>query len=78
MIVYSTRWCPDCRRTKAFLDAHGIPYTLVDIDGDRTAARRVVDLTGGFRSVPTLVFDDGSVLVEPTDHELAAKLGLGA
>ena len=76
VIVYSTVWCSDCRRTKRFLDAHGIEYTLIDIDQNREAAREVVRINGGFRTIPTVVFEDGSVLVEPSDHELAEKLGL--
>ena len=76
MIVYSTTWCGDCRRAKRFLDAHGIQYKLIDIDGDRDAAREVVRLNGGYRTVPTIVFEDGSVLAEPSDRQLAEKLGL--
>jgi mycoredoxin len=76
VIVYSTGWCGDCRRTKRFLDAHGIEYTLIDIDHNRDAASEVVRINGGFRTIPTVVFDDGSVLVEPSDRELAEKLGL--
>ncbi len=77
MIVYSTGWCPDCRRTKRFLDAHDVPYTMIDIDQNREAAREVVRINGGYRTIPTVVFDDGTVLVEPSDRELGAKLGFG-
>lgn len=76
MIVYSTNWCADCRRSKRFLDAHGIEYRLIDIDGDRQAAAEVIRLNGGRRTIPTIVFEDGSVLAEPTDRQLAEKLGL--
>lgn len=76
MIVYSTNWCADCRRSKRFLDAHGIGYRLIDIDGDRQAAAEVIRLNGGRRTIPTIVFEDGSVLAEPTDRQLAEKLGL--
>lgn len=76
MIVYSTNWCGDCRRSKRFLDRHGIQYELIDIDGNREAASEVVRLNGGRRTIPTIVFDDGSVLAEPSDRQLAEKLGL--
>ena len=76
MIVYSTNWCADCRRSKRFLDAHGIEYRLIDIDGDRQAAAEVIRLNGGRRTIPTILFEDGSVLAEPTGRQLAEKLGL--
>ena len=76
MIVYSATWCGDCRRAKRFLDTHGIEYTLVDIDTDQDAAREVVRLNGGYRTIPTIVFSDGSVLVEPSDRELADRLNI--
>ena len=76
MIVYSANWCPDCRRTKRFLDEHNVEYTLIDIEQDRSAAKEVVRINGGYRTIPTLVFEDGTVLVEPSDRQLAEKLGI--
>lgn len=76
IIFYGTRWCGDCRRTRAFLDRHGIAYHWIDIDQDPEAAAHVERLNRGFRSVPTLVWPDGSMLVEPSNAQLAAKLGL--
>lgn len=76
IIVYGTAWCGDCRRTKLFLDRRGIGYEWVDIERDSEAARRVTEINGGYRSVPTIVFEDGSVLVEPSDAQLAHKLGV--
>lgn len=74
--VLGTSWCPDCTRTKAFLDAHQIDYEWSDIELDALAAREVEDHHGGNRVVPTLFFEDGSMMSEPSDDELAAKLGL--
>ncbi len=76
LLVYGTRWCGDCRRTRAFLDRHGIPYRWIDIDQDAEAAARVEAINRGFRSVPTLIWPDGSVLVEPSNAQLAMKLGI--
>ncbi|MEZ0397369.1 MAG: glutaredoxin domain-containing protein [Anaerolineales bacterium] len=76
--MYGTRWCGDCRRARAFLDRHGIAYRWIDIDQDAEAAARVERLNNGFRSVPTLVWPDGSMLVEPSNAQLAAKLGIEA
>ncbi|GAC1306921.1 MAG: mycoredoxin [Ktedonobacteraceae bacterium] len=71
--MYVTRWCGDCRMAKRWFDAHGIPYEYINIEEDDTAAAFVMQVNGGMRSVPTIVFPDGSVLVEPGARELAAK-----
>ncbi len=74
--MYSTTWCGDCRRSKRFLEAHQIPYEEINIDTDRQAAEVVLTINNGARSVPTLIFPDGSVLVEPSNLALAGKLGI--
>jgi glutaredoxin-like protein len=76
LLVYGTRWCGDCRRARAFLDRHRVAYRWIDIDQDAEAAARVERLNRGFRSVPTLIWPDGSILVEPSNAQLAAKLGI--
>ena len=76
IIVYGAHWCPDCRRSKMFLGEHQIPYTWVDIETDEDAERLVIEMNNGKRIIPTVVFKDKSLLVEPTNAELAAKLGL--
>lgn len=75
IIVYGTEWCGDCRRTRRFLQDHQVPFTWVNIDHDAEAEQFVIKNNHGFRSVPTLVFPDGSILVEPSDRQLAQKLG---
>jgi len=72
--MYGTRWCGDCRRARRFFQQHDIPYTWVDINRDRQAEKFVIQTNNGNRSVPTIVFADGTILVEPSDQELAAKL----
>jgi mycoredoxin len=76
IIMYGTAWCSDCERSKRLLDRYAVPYAWVDIDQDGEAQARVLEINGGMRSVPTIVFPDGEVLVEPSDRDLAAKLGL--
>jgi len=58
MIVqfYATSWCPDCRRTRQFLDAHGVAYSETDIDTNPAAAAEVIGHVGK-RAVPQLVID---------------------
>ena len=74
IVLFSTRWCGDCRRAKRLFDALGVPFTEINIDEDRAAAARVMRLNDGMRSVPTILFPDGSVLVEPSNATLEAKL----
>ena len=71
--MYVTTWCGDCRFAKRWFDAHGIPYEAINIEEDENAAELVKRVNGGMQSVPTIIFPDGSVLVEPGARELAAK-----
>jgi len=74
IVVYATAWCPDCMRARRVLDRRHADYRWVDIDQDAQARDYVEELNRGFRSVPTIVFPDGSVLVEPSDWELSDRL----
>ena len=76
--VYGTDWCGDCRRAKLFFAAHQIPYEWVNVDQDRDASDLITELNNGYRSVPTIVFEDGSILVEPKTSELAQKLEISS
>jgi mycoredoxin len=72
--IYATEWCWDCRRARKFFDQHGIAYRWVDIDDDPEAEAYVKQTNRGMRSVPTIVFPDGSILVEPSNQQLERKL----
>lgn len=74
IIMYTTSWCGDCRRAKRIFAAWSVPYTEVDIEEDRAAAALVIRLNAGKRSVPTILFPDGTKLVEPSNAALEAKL----
>ena len=74
--VYGAPWCPDCRRSKQFLADQRVSYDWVDIDQDDAGRAYVQQVNNGKHIIPTIVFRDGSVLVEPTNAELAAKLGI--
>jgi mycoredoxin len=78
LIVYATSWCGGCHRARRFLEDHQVPYRWVDIDQDREAEALVKKVNHGNRSVPTLIFPDGTTLVEPSTLELARRLGLEA
>lgn len=74
--VYSTVWCPDCKRAKKFLAEHRIPYENIDIEQDSEAMAFVEKINKGMHVIPTIVFPDGSILVEPSNAQLAEKLGM--
>lgn len=73
IIVYGADWCPDCRRARKFFDQYQIEHTWVNIDNNADAEQLVMKLNRGYRSVPTIVFPDGSILVEPSTAELETK-----
>ena len=75
LVLYSTSWCPDCKRSKLLLDQHQIDYVSVDIGKDNDAFIFIEKLTRRVR-IPTLIFPDGTVMVEPEDSVLAQKLGV--
>jgi len=74
--IYGAYWCPDCRRSKKFLGEQFVPYRWVDIEQDKEAEQYVLQKNDGKRIIPTIVFEDDSFLVEPSNAELAKKLGL--
>ena len=74
--VYGAPWCPDCKRAKRFLAEQRVAYDWVDIDQDAAGLEHVEELQKGGRTIPTIVFDATDVLVDPTNEELAHKLGL--
>ncbi len=76
IVIYSTVWCPDCRRAKEFLNKHQVPYQNVNIEEDLQALAFVEQVNGGMHVVPTIAFPDGTILAEPSNLQLATKLGL--
>ncbi|MDP2917054.1 MAG: glutaredoxin domain-containing protein [Dehalococcoidia bacterium] len=76
ILMYGTKWCPDCMRAKQVLNKHNIPFTWYDIEQDAEARAYVQKVNKGYKSVPTIVFPDGSVLVEPSNAELEKKLAV--
>lgn len=73
IVMFSTQHCPDCLRAKAFFEANRIPYVRVMLEDNHEATEFVMKMNNGYQSVPTIIFPDGSVLVEPSWQELQAK-----
>ncbi len=74
--MYGANWCGDCRRAKAFFGEQRIHYDYIDLEQTPDAIHEVERINNGMRSIPTIIFPDGSILVEPSNAELADKLGL--
>ena len=74
--MYGTTWCGDCTRAKAFLDRKRIDYDWTNVDDEPEYQEYIKNLNNGSQRVPTIIFPDGSFLVEPTDEELADKLNI--
>ena len=72
--MYGAEWCGDCSRSKRFLDSNNVAYEYVDVEADATASDKVIEINGGQRSIPVIIFEDGTHLTEPSDAALKAKL----
>ena len=77
LTMYSTSWCGYCHRLKSQLDREGIPYAVIDIERDDASAAYVESVNGGNQTVPTLRFDDGSALTNPSIVEVKQHLAAG-
>lgn len=71
--MYGAMWCKDCRRSKALLDRRGTAYENIDLTEYPERAEEAQAISGR-PNIPVIVFDDGLVLVEPSDDELGAAL----
>ncbi len=76
IVVYGAPWCGDCHRSRRLLELHEVPFQWIDIDEQPEYQEVVRKYNSGKQIIPTIVFDDGSFLSEPTDAQLKAKLGI--
>ncbi|WP_250003008.1 mycoredoxin [Actinoplanes sp. M2I2] len=74
LTMYSTSWCGYCHRLKSQLDREGIAYEVVDIEQQPEAADFVMSVNGGNQTVPTMKFDDGSALTNPSIVQVKERL----
>ena len=72
--VYSADWCGDCVRSKRLLDSLQVSYEIIDVESVPGASEKVIEINGGKRSIPVILFPDGTHLTEPSDIDLKAKL----
>lgn len=74
--LYTSNWCAHAMSVEGFLNKYDIPVNTINIDGDREAKERLIEINDGYASVPTLVFPDGSKLTEPSFGELRQKFDI--
>jgi mycoredoxin len=74
IVFYNKTWCPDCHRARAVLVENQVQFLDVDVSKDNKAKEFVKQINNGNESVPTIVFPDGTALVEPRKSILAEKL----
>jgi mycoredoxin len=74
IVMYTTEYCSDCHRAKTFFEANKIEYLRVGLEGNEEATEFVLNINNGYRSVPTIIFPDGTVLTEPSWKELQDKI----
>ena len=72
--MYSADWCGDCVRSKRLLDSLQVSYEIIDVESVPGASEKVIEINGGKRSIPVILFPDGTHLTEPSDIDLRAKL----
>jgi mycoredoxin len=72
--MYTTNWCGFCRRLKSQLARAGIDLVEINIEADPAAAEFVMTVNGGNQTVPTLVFPDGSAMVNPSAAQVQARM----
>jgi glutaredoxin 3 len=58
VVVYTTSWCPYCRRAEALLERKAIRYREIDVDADPAGRREMILRTGGRRTVPQIFIGD--------------------
>ncbi len=73
IVMYAVDWCPDCKRAKIFMERQQIQYLMVNVDEDPQGASFIKGVNHGNRSVPTIVFPDGSIMIEPSTDQLREK-----
>jgi glutaredoxin len=75
--MYTTTWCPDCRRAKNFLRDRGVEIREINIEDDPDAEDLVLRVNHGRRKVPTLQVGDRFFACSPFNpNKLASELNL--
>ncbi|MEV8630273.1 mycoredoxin [Streptosporangium sp. NPDC051023] len=74
LTVYTATWCGPCKRLKSQLTREGISYREIDVEQNPDAAQFVMSVNNGNQTVPTVLFEDGTALTNPSVIEVKARL----
>jgi thioredoxin reductase (NADPH) len=75
--VVSSRWSAQGHLVRDFLSRNLVSYRWLDMDEDDEAAALLAAVPGGdAAALPLVVFEDGAVLEQPSDAEIAERIGL--
>jgi mycoredoxin len=74
IVMYTSSFCAHSWRVQRFLKSHGVAVELISIDRNERARQELMAINGGYASVPTLIFSDGTQLTEPSFGQLRSKL----
>lgn len=76
--MYGADWCGDCRTAKRWFERNGVDYTWIDLVEQPDKIAEVIRYNAGRKSIPVVVYPDGTHLTEPTDEQLDAKYARSA
>ena len=74
IVMYTSSFCAHSWSVQRFLKSHGVAVKLINIDRNEQARQELMAINGGYASVPTLIFSDGTQLTEPSFGQLRSKL----
>lgn len=74
--LYTSDYCGTARAVERILKENDVPYQAINVDEDPEARLRLIEINGGYASVPTLVWPDGSKLTEPSLSTVRQRLGI--
>ena len=72
--VYGADWCPDCHRAKNYLEQQQVPFQWINVDQNDEAQAYVREMNDNKLIMPTILFPDGTVMVEPSNAALSRKI----
>lgn len=74
IVMYSTIWCRHCITSRQIFDEIGVPFREINIEENEEATALVLEINRGMMSVPTIVFPNGEIMVEPPPLSLRQAL----
>lgn len=74
IIMFTTTWCGYCRRLKTQLAGSEVTVQEIDIEQQPEYVDYIEAVNGGNRTVPTVVFPDGTSATNPSAAEVTKRV----